>query len=186
MKASLVIPKFRGWLALLVAGFLVLPAFGQNAQKKTDEPASPTILFVCEHGAAKSVIAAAYFDKFAKQRGLKYKAVFRGTNPDPAISPVTIKGLKEDGIEVPAAAKPTLITQNDMDAATHIVTLGCSIPNSGPNRAKVAAKLTDWNEIPAPSNYPLARDAISKRVQNLVEGLVKEESKAKKNHKTVH
>jgi arsenate reductase (thioredoxin) len=174
------------WLIMLVAGFLASSTLGQEAKPKTTAPATPTIVFVCEHGAAKSVIAAAYFDKFAKQRGLKYKAVFRGTNPDPAVSPVTIKGLKEDGIEVPATAKPTLITQSDMDTAAQIVTLGCSVPNNGPNSEKVAAKLTNWSEIPSPSDYPLARDAISKRVQSLVEDLVKEDSNPKKSKKTVH
>jgi protein-tyrosine-phosphatase len=41
-----------------------------------------TIIFVCEHGAAKSVIAAAYFNRFAEQRGLNLRAAARGTNPD--------------------------------------------------------------------------------------------------------
>lgn len=77
------------WRALFlwaVAGLLFGGlAFGQQAQP---DPMLSTILFVCEHGAAKSVIAAAYFDKLAQARGLKYKAVFRGPNPDPALAPV--------------------------------------------------------------------------------------------------
>ncbi|NOT62115.1 MAG: hypothetical protein HOP19_18030, partial [Acidobacteria bacterium] len=78
-------------LFLLIAAFC-LPALtlGQNA--KTPAAAPPTILFICEHGAAKSVIAAAHFDKLAKARGLKYRAVFRGTNPDPTLAASAVKG----------------------------------------------------------------------------------------------
>ncbi len=175
MKTLMRLLLWRGLIVMLAAGFLVTPSFSQKAKKKTAKNKLPTVLFVCEHGAAKSVIAAAYFDKFAQQQGLKYKAVFRGTNPDPMISPVTKQGLKEDGIETPDQ-QPTLVSKYDMDAASQIITLGCSLPKG----SNVAAKLTDWNEIPSPSNYPLARDAISKRVQSLVADLAKKETKKSK------
>ena len=34
-----------------------------------------TIVFVCEHGSAKSVVAAAHFDRLAGERGLGLRAV---------------------------------------------------------------------------------------------------------------
>ena len=52
-----------------------------------------TVVFVCEHGAAKSVLAAAYFNRFAAQMGLDMQAVARGTKPDQELSPQTVKGL---------------------------------------------------------------------------------------------
>ncbi len=181
MKTLMHLNFIRGLVVIVAVGLLVNPSFSQKAKKKSANPKTPTVLFVCEHGAAKSVIAAAYFDKFAKKQGLKYKAVSRGTNPDPVISPVTKKGLKEDGIDT-GDLQPVLVTQNDMDEATQIITLGCKLPNGD----KVAAKLTDWNEIPSPSNYQLARDAISKRVQSLVEDLAKKEKETKKRKNSVH
>jgi hypothetical protein len=36
--------------------------------KETMKQSNPTIVFVCEHGAAKSVIAAAYFNKLAQEK----------------------------------------------------------------------------------------------------------------------
>src|SRR5438552_2704780 len=54
-------------------------SFGQNLNK--DSTNNAIILFVCEHGAARSTIAAAYFNKLAKEKGLNYKAIFRGINP---------------------------------------------------------------------------------------------------------
>ena len=38
-----------------------------------------TILFLCPHNAAKSVVAAAYFDQLARDRGLAYRAASAGT-----------------------------------------------------------------------------------------------------------
>ena len=138
------------------------------------------ILFVCEHGAAKSVIAAAYFDKLAKERGLKYRAVFRGTNPDPTLAVVAEKGLKEDGINT-RGWKPKNVTKKDLDAASEIVTLGCDLPG----KDVVAGKITEWNDIPSVSqNYQVARDDIVKRVRSLVDDLAKKEQEAKEKKKT--
>jgi hypothetical protein len=38
------------------------------------ERTQPAIVFVCEHGAAQSLIATAYFNKLAAERGLPYRA----------------------------------------------------------------------------------------------------------------
>src|SRR5438876_11858849 len=75
---------------------------------QTPSTASPTIVFVCEHGAAKSIIATAYFNKLAAERGLPYRATFRGTSPQAELSERTVTALRADGIVVPAG-KPTAI-----------------------------------------------------------------------------
>src|SRR6188472_693476 len=62
--------------------------------------AAPMALFVCEHGAAKSVIAAAYFNRLAKEKGLPHRAVFRGANPEDELTPATRAGLTRDGFDV--------------------------------------------------------------------------------------
>jgi hypothetical protein len=73
-----------GWIFLVLA-LTSVSARAQDIKEKSAVEA-PTILFICEHGAAKSVIAAAYFDILAGERGLKYRATFRGTNPDPTLA----------------------------------------------------------------------------------------------------
>ena len=72
--------------ALLVIALLMNAsgAFAQAAAKAS--AANPAVVFVCEHGAAKSVIATAYFNKLAAERGLPYRATFRGTTPQEALS----------------------------------------------------------------------------------------------------
>ena len=46
-----------------------------------------TVVFVCLHGAAKSLIAATLFQRLADERGLAVRSTFAGTEPDPAIQP---------------------------------------------------------------------------------------------------
>jgi arsenate reductase len=160
----------RSRLFVLIAALFVSNAsFAQDLKDNAATEKQPTILFICEHGAAKSVIAAAYFDKLARERGLKYRAVFRGTNPDPTLAVAAVKGLKEDEIET-NGWKPQLVTGGDLKAASMIVTLGCDLPG----RDAVAGKVAEWNGIPSVSeNYQAARDDIVKRVQRLVDELAK-------------
>lgn len=54
--------------AIAIVGLLSVTGTAQSTAPKTPI-ASQTVLFVCEHGAAKSVIAAAHFNKIAKERG---------------------------------------------------------------------------------------------------------------------
>src|SRR6059036_3481423 len=89
---------------------------------------SPSILFVCEHGAAKSVIATAYFNKLAAERGLPFRATFRGTMPQDDLSVRAVAGLKADGVPVPPG-KPAAISDPDVAGATHIFAIGCTLPD---------------------------------------------------------
>src|SRR5215212_9215856 len=77
------------------------------------------VVFVCEHGAAKSVIASSYFNKIAAERGLRARAIYRGVNPQADLSISALKGLREDGVTTPDR-KPSSIAQADVDAATVI------------------------------------------------------------------
>src|SRR3989441_13043510 len=104
---------------------LVLAVVAQISQTST---ASPTIVFFCEHGAAKSVIATAYFNKLAAERGLLYRATFRGTSPQAELSQWTVEALRADGVSVPSG-KPTAIADADIDRASHIFAIGCSLPD---------------------------------------------------------
>ena len=127
---------------------------------------SPSIVFVCEHGAAKSVIATAYFNKLAAERGLPYRATFRGTNPQDELSVRVVAGLKEDGIAVPSG-KPTAITDGDIAGATHIFAIGCTLPD----KARRSGKADDWSDVPDDKGYGPMRDAIVRHVRQLLDEL---------------
>ncbi|HUE97651.1 MAG TPA: hypothetical protein VMN99_00270 [Anaerolineales bacterium] len=123
----------------------------------------PTIVFVCEHGAAKSVVAAAYFNQFATQKGLGLRAVARGTNPDNELSPHAVKGLTEDGLRV-AESAPQKLTQIDIQSAQRVVTF-CELPAE----YLQPAILERWDHIPPISeNYEKARDAMIERIRQML------------------
>ena len=124
------------------------------------------VLFVCEHGAAKSIVAATYFNKLARERGLPQRAIARGTRPDPAYAPSVVQGLKDDGLEV-GKGKPVLVSEADIAAASHVVTLGCKLPH--PPRA--TSDVRAWDEITMSEGYAAARRAILKRVEQLLDEL---------------
>src|SRR5262249_55910429 len=106
-------------------------------------PANPAVVFVCEHGAAKSVIATAYFNKLAAERGLPFRATFRGTSPQENLSVRAVEGLKADGLAIPTG-KPSAISDSDVAGATHIFAIGCTLPE----KARASGKAGDWSDVP--------------------------------------
>ena len=56
---------------------------------------APMVLFVCANGAAKSVLAAAEFDRLARAAGLAIDVQAAGIEPDPTVSPAVIDDLPE-------------------------------------------------------------------------------------------
>ena len=78
-------------------------AAGLRAQKRDDSAPlkPPTVLFMCPHGAAKSVLASAYFERLAKERGLNVRVESAGTDPDPTVSPAVAAHLKRQGYPLP-------------------------------------------------------------------------------------
>src|SRR5215213_8271712 len=127
---------------------------------------APAVVFVCEHGAAKSVVATAYFNKLAAERGLPYRATFRGTSPQDDLSVRAVAGLKEDGIPVPSG-KPAAITDDDVASATQIFAIGCTLPD----RARLSGKADDWSDVPDDKGYGPMRDAIVGHVKELLDRL---------------
>jgi arsenate reductase (thioredoxin) len=138
-----------------------------QVQGTENKPSKPIILFVCEHGAARSVIASAYFNKLAKEKKLNYQAVFRGTSPDSTLSVATVMGLTKDGFNT-TAWKPLLVTQADLNVASKVITFDCKLPFES---SKPVAK---WDGVPSISkDYNAARNEILKHVMLLVQELEK-------------
>jgi protein-tyrosine-phosphatase len=132
--------------------------------------AEPTVVFVCEHGAAKSVIATTYFNKIAAERGLHARALYRGVNPQAELSVSALKGLRDDGLTVPDQ-KPSPITQADVEAATVMFAIGCTLPSN----ATASGKAASWDDVPEDKGYAATRDAIKRHVERLVEELLKKQ-----------
>jgi arsenate reductase (thioredoxin) len=137
-----------------------------GVQAATAPTSAPAVMFVCEHGAAMSLIATAYFNKMAAERGLPFHAMFRGTAPQEDLSVRAVAGLHQDGIPVPSG-KPTGITDDDVTAATHIFAIGCTLPTN----ARQSGKSVDWSDVPDNEGYGPMRDAIVRHVTALLDTL---------------
>ena len=130
--------------------------------------AAATVVFVCEHGAAKSVIAAEYFNKLSSERGIGMLAVAKGISPDSQFNPAATEGLKADGFTVPEG-KPQSIEAADLAAARQVITFDVKLPSR-----LHPVQHSEWNSTPSVSpDYGAFRDAVRARVEALVSELAK-------------
>ena len=126
-------------------------------------PQNPVIIFVCEHGAAKSVIAAAYFNKLAEETNSNVRAIARGTHPDSELSPKAITGLRDDSL-TPTELVPQKLSLADVESAQRIITF-CELPAEYKQKVSVE----HWDGVPPVSeDYQKARDKIVERINRLM------------------
>jgi len=151
------------WTATLVFT-LSVNGQAQDAEKQTEQ--APVVIFVCEHGAAKSILSAALFNKLARERRLNLRAIARGTNPDPEISQKVAAGLQADGL-VASDPAPKKISKADLAGARRIITF-CALPDDYPGDIQVE----NWDDVlPAIEDYGKARDKLTERINRLLEEL---------------
>lgn len=124
------------------------------------------VVFVCEHGAALSLVSAAYFNKIAREQHLNLYAVARGTTPQKDLSVSASQGLKGDGVPF-ETARPRALSSKDVAHARRIVTFVAI-----PARYSKAAPVDTWDDVPPTgANYALARDAILRHLTVLIRQL---------------
>jgi arsenate reductase (thioredoxin) len=128
---------------------------------------SHTFLFLCPHGAAKSVIAAAYSRQLAAQSGLNLQATSAGTEPSAQVSPAVVELLQAEGIDV-ANHIPQLVTAEALLGASQVVSLGCDLDGLLPPGVPVER----WDDVPLPSqDLAAARNSIYTHVEQLINNL---------------
>jgi protein-tyrosine-phosphatase len=124
------------------------------------------VLFVCQHGAAKSVLAARHFERFARERGVYVVCEAAGLEPYESVPPEVVAGLQDDGFE-DTPATPRQLTEELLRGADTVVTFGCDISTVGSPATHV-----NWDGVPAVSDdFAVARDDITKRMQSLLDEL---------------
>jgi protein-tyrosine-phosphatase len=150
--------------------------FALSASAGTSQPQDPsatrrtqTVLFMCPRGAAKSVLASAYFQRLARERGLNVRVESAGTEPDPAVSPAVAAHLARKGYDLPNAA-PRKVNPQDLASADVVVSIGCDLSRLPHPRGT----LRRWDDVPALSEeFARADETIRKLVSNLVDELVR-------------
>lgn len=128
-------------------------------------PSTRTVVFVCLHGAAKSVIAGAYLNRLSAERGLDIRATAAGVEPEPEIPLQVHEGLLEEGLDV-RGHRPRSVTPEELAAAWRVVSFGCDLSHIAPPDLAVER----WDDVPLVSEgFDAARDAIAGRVRRLMD-----------------
>jgi len=122
------------------------------------------VVFVCEHGSVKSMIAATLFNRLAMERGLAAHAVSRGTAPDSVIPRLVRDGLRADGANI-GNIRPQGLRTADTLGANMFVTFDVDLRSPFPG----AIPVRRWDGTPSVMQaYPAGRDAIRSRVVELI------------------
>jgi len=145
--------------AVLATPIRTTPAWAQQ---------QPRVVFVCEHGNVKSLIAATLFDQAARKRGLSISSTSRGINPEPDVPGKIVDELRKDGVDV-SRFKPQALTQSDVSAAQRVIAIGVDLDQFETGKS---ATVENWADIPAASvDYAAARAALLRHIDALLSEL---------------
>jgi arsenate reductase len=119
-------------------------------------------------------MASAFFNKLAQERGVNARAISAGTMPGERVHPEVASAMEEMGIDL-ADAKPTLLTNDMVQAANRIVTMGCAVDADACPTIFIKG-VTDWG-LPDPKGQGIEkvraiRDKIAARVEGLLDEMV--------------
>jgi len=131
-------------------------------------PGKSNLVFVCQHGAAKSMIAAAYFNKLAGEDGWDMQAIARGLDPELSLLANAVTGLRQDGLSSTERI-PQKLTLQELKTAARVISF-CELPKEFQGDTTVEV----WDDVPAVSeDYEKARDAIAARLRAMMKQLKK-------------
>ncbi len=123
------------------------------------------VLFLCPHNAAKSVIAATYFNRMAHDAGLALVGDSAGTEPSENVSPVVAAMMSDEHIDL-SHYKPRLVTPDELQSSTYVISIGCTPQELG----TAAERVEYWDDVPLVSeDAEGARAAIYRHIEELVD-----------------
>ncbi len=157
----------RTWFRGLVASVLLAVApFNLDAQPSVAGKAKP-VLFVCEHGTVRSLLAKVLFEQYAAEVGLAMQAVSRGIKADTVVPAWMLQGLAADHVTL-GTWHPQTLRAADLANASLVVSF--DVPTAAISGA--LAPQARWDSLPSVSrDYVTGRDAIKIRVHRLVDSL---------------
>jgi protein-tyrosine-phosphatase len=123
-----------------------------------------TILFMCPHNAAKSVMAAVYCQQMATEQQTGWRILTAGIEPDDEPAAAVVDLLRAEGLTV-TDKKPHRVTGAELAAADWIVSMGCDLTGLVPSGTAVV----HWDDIPPPSQDLLgAKQAIIRHLEQFM------------------
>jgi protein-tyrosine-phosphatase len=154
----------------IVVVFFALTLCCVSTEGRAQAATGSQVLFVCEHGNVKSLMAASYFNQLAHELQLPFHAVARGTAPDSTTVPqVIVQELRRDGFDV-SSFHPSKVTISDVSASVRVISIGTMLPAEA--QGEVNFTIEQWNDVPPASvDYASTRDSLKSHVRILVEQL---------------
>ena len=148
------------FVGLLAAALLAMPGAVQAAGG--GKPVR--VLFICEHGVAKSLVAARFFERMAGERGVRASVVSRGVVPERSVPATLVANVARDGFAV-SGFQPQKLSAADLRSADRVIAFNLDVA------APKGVTVERW-DVPALSDdYPVARDAIVARLSALLDRL---------------
>jgi arsenate reductase len=152
-------------MRIVVIGLVLVFGTGSLWAENPSEPVH--VVFVCEHGSVKSLIAMVYFNARAHARGLPYQAIARGTAPEPVVPGPVREGLRAGGFDV-SGFVPQLFKASDLDGASLVVSFDQDIDKTVGGRVRHLR----WDNLPGVlADYARGRDEIVRHVDSLLDSL---------------
>ena len=129
-------------------------------------PQHETVLFLCPHGGAKSLIAASYFNRIAAERHLPFTAVaVAAEHPYESVPANIADFLEKDGFHV-RSFKPRPVSSADLRSASKVISVGCDLTKVDTRGIAVET----WDDVPLVDNgLPQSAAAIRKHVILLID-----------------
>lgn len=160
------------WLLILVTGLSAMVIPQSNGSHMVETKRNSQIVFVCEHGAALSVVSAAYFNKIAQEKHLNLHAIARGVEPQKDLAVSARQGLDSDGVSF-EIKRPQRLSIKEAKNARRVVAF-----YPLPSQYQTATPVETWTDVPPTgAGYVRARDAILIHLRELVRQLESEEAK---------
>lgn len=126
---------------------------------------------VCLHGTVKSVMASEYFNKEAKERGLPFRSISRGIDPDAKVPDKIANALATDGFDV-SYFEPRRLTPQDTAKSSQLVAIGVDLADF---RSDDPHAIVQWNDIPPASvDYDASKAAMIIHITELLDNLEKQ------------
>ncbi|WP_256548196.1 low molecular weight phosphatase family protein [Natronosalvus rutilus] len=128
------------------------------------------IVFVCVGNAGRSQMATALAERERDNRGLDIEIATGGVDPTDSVHDDVIEALQEEGIDI-SDRKPREITPVDIEDATHVVTMGCSVEQFQPDGWSGESEVWDLDA----SDTGAQLDELKRRVSRFFDDLSEEE-----------
>lgn len=130
------------------------------------------VFFVCVENAGRSIMAEAFFKKYAQKN---FQPISAGTKPTSQVNPLVVQVMKEVGIDI-SLKKPQTLSKKMISTNKKTVNMGCMDKESCP--ALFSNNVIDW-QIPDPKGQSIEeirkiRNQIDSKVKELVSSLTAE------------